>query len=246
MTPGAAPASYLLTSPAHTHFRSAMAKIGILGPGRIGSTLGKLWALAGHDVMLGFSRHPQRLLETAVWANGRSGSPAEVAAFGDVLLLSPPWWVLPELRGVGEAFRGKIVIDATNPYSQGWGPRDPSLGPNEAAVSRLAGWWPAARLVKAFNTVPAATLAARLPPPDAENFQPAQVPAPAVLTFGDDAAALASAARLVEDAGFYPVAMGALAEAVWGELGGPLYGRHIDADLARQWLAQHGAHPAPH
>ena len=55
--------------------------IGIIGSGNVGSTLGELWAKAGHQVMFSFSRHPERLqtLAKRIGFNATSGTPAEAA-----------------------------------------------------------------------------------------------------------------------------------------------------------------------
>jgi hypothetical protein len=66
-------------------------KIGIIGTGRIGGTLAKLWVAAGHEVLIS-SRHPDQLkpLAKALGPRARVGTPKEAAAFGDVVLVSVP------------------------------------------------------------------------------------------------------------------------------------------------------------
>jgi len=63
--------------------------IGIVGSGKIGGVVGKLWARAGHHVRFS-SRHPERLDALAAEAgpNASRGTIAEALAFGDVILLS--------------------------------------------------------------------------------------------------------------------------------------------------------------
>jgi len=69
-------------------------KIGILGSGNIGGTLGKKWAQAGHDVVFGVrevnSAKVGALLEAA-GGNASADSVANAAAFGDVILIAIPW-----------------------------------------------------------------------------------------------------------------------------------------------------------
>ena len=71
-------------------------RIGIVGAGRIGGNAGRLFARAGHDVMFSFSRQPQKLQALADETGGRAGTPAEAAAFGDLVMLSAPWTLVDE------------------------------------------------------------------------------------------------------------------------------------------------------
>ena len=57
-------------------------RIGVIGAGRIGGNAARLWAAAGHDLMLSYSRDPAKLERAAADIGGRAGTPAEAAAFG--------------------------------------------------------------------------------------------------------------------------------------------------------------------
>ncbi|MBA4361285.1 MAG: DNA-binding protein, partial [Pseudomonas sp.] len=67
-------------------------KIGVIGAGKVGGTLGTLWVKAGHSVMFS-SRHPESLADLVKEAgpNARAGSVTEAAAWGDVIVLSVPY-----------------------------------------------------------------------------------------------------------------------------------------------------------
>ena len=73
-------------------------RIGIVGAGMIGSTLAKLWADAGHEVRVA-SRHPEELtsLVERLGTRGSAGTPADAAAFGEVVMLTIPLKAVPEL-----------------------------------------------------------------------------------------------------------------------------------------------------
>jgi hypothetical protein len=91
-------------------------RIGIIGAGWLGSTVGKAWVRAGHEVMLS-SRHPQALTDMAKQLGPRAsvGTPAQAAEFGAVLLFAVPYEALPALgRDLHASLRGKIVLDACN------------------------------------------------------------------------------------------------------------------------------------
>ena len=93
-------------------------KISIIGAGNIGSTLGKKWAAAGHEVVFGL-REPQaarvqRLLEE-IDGSVSAGTVAEAGAGVAVILLAVPGDAVPAVVDqLGADLRGRIVIDATN------------------------------------------------------------------------------------------------------------------------------------
>jgi 8-hydroxy-5-deazaflavin:NADPH oxidoreductase len=92
--------------------------IGIIGAGKMGSALGKLWAKQGHDVMFSFTRDAAALTATAAAAGerGHSGTPAEAAQFGDVTLLAVPWAAVKEaVKDAAPLLAGKILISCNNP-----------------------------------------------------------------------------------------------------------------------------------
>lgn len=133
--------------------------VGIIGSGVVGKALGKGFASRGHAVRLG-TREPERD-DLQAWAAeagaGAAGATnAEAAAFGDLLVLATSWAGTENaLRLAGpENFRGKVVIDATNPldFSQGAPPRL-ALGHTDSGGEQVQRWLPGARVVKAFNIV---------------------------------------------------------------------------------------------
>jgi 8-hydroxy-5-deazaflavin:NADPH oxidoreductase len=133
-------------------------KIGVLGSGDVATTLASGFLKHGHEVMLG-SRTPAKLTD---WQKenprGKTGSFAEAAAFGEVVVLSVKGKAAAEaLRLAGaENLKGKPVIDTCNPIEDA-PPVDGVLqfftGPNESLMEQLQREFPEARLVKAFNSV---------------------------------------------------------------------------------------------
>src|ERR1700704_5952618 len=100
--------SFLLALAAASVVRPALAqkpmKIGIIGSGRIGSTIGGLWVKAGHEVM--FSDRDPEQVKRAIEGLGpraRSGSVPEAAAFGDAILIAVPYAALPAIQQQGGA-----------------------------------------------------------------------------------------------------------------------------------------------
>ena len=71
-------------------------KIGVIGSGNIGGTLGRHWAKAGHEVMFS-SRKPEELKLMAAEVGAQTGTVQESATFGDVTLLAIPLGKIPDL-----------------------------------------------------------------------------------------------------------------------------------------------------
>src|SRR5437899_2986465 len=95
-------------------------RIGIVGGGRIGSTLAKLWVDAGHEVRIA-SRHLEELgpFVERLGTRASAGTPAEAAKFGDVVLLTVPLAAMPDLaRDLAPSLAGKVVLDTGNAYEE--------------------------------------------------------------------------------------------------------------------------------
>jgi len=212
-----------------THAQSKQLKIGVIGSGRIGSTLGGLWAKAGHQVMFS-DRDAEQAKRVAqdLGAGARSGSVEDAVAFGDAVLIAVPYGALPAVATqVGAQLKGKIVIDPNNPVPS----RDGELGAQAkekgAAVSTAA-IFPGARLVRTFNSWGYTTLA-----------REANRPAPrmAMPVAADDPQALNAGVQLVRDAGFDPVPAGTLAQSKAFDLGSSVSGKVLTAEELRQALS---------
>ena len=189
-------------------------KIGIVGSGRVGGTLGTVWANGGHAVMFSsLDLEHDKKLAAGIGPNASAGSPREAARFGDVLLISVPYHALPAVgKDLGELLKGKVVIDTCNPFTE----RDGEVGAwaqKKGAGLASAELLPGARIVRAFNAVGYARMA------EAAKREPrAGMP-----IAGDDAKAIAIVSGLVRDIGYEPVLVGSLA-----------FGRHL---VPRQPLA---------
>jgi len=205
-------------------------RIGIIGAGRIGGTIGGLWVKAGHPVMLS-SRHPEELKDLigGIGPLAKAGTVAEAIAFGDALFIAVPYGALPQIgKDYGGALKGKIILDACNAVAA----RDGSTVADEVEREGIGvvsqKYLSGARLVRAFNTMSYAIFAreANRPPPRL-----------AIPIAGDDPEAVKVAAALVTDAGFDPVVVGKLADARKFQRGGPGYGQSVSAAELRQKLS---------
>lgn len=203
-------------------------KIGIIGSGKIGGTLGKLWVKAGHEVLFS-SRHPDELqgLVKRLGSRARAGTPREAVTFGEVILISVPYGALPQIgRDLAADLSGKVVLETGNPIPRRDGEMAEEARANGTGVAS-AKFLPGSRLVRAFNTVEYDQLRSEA------HRAGERVGIPLA---GDDKAALEIASRLVEDAGFEPVVVGSLAHARDFDVGTPVYKKALTARELRQSL----------
>ena len=134
----------------------------------------------------------------------RAGGSAQVGTCGeaidasDVILLAIPW---DQTRSVLEQSRdldGKIVMDCINPLLPDLSGLE--LGFSNSAAEQIAVWFPQTRVVKAFNTLSAATM-------DDPQYGDHQA---CMFYCGDDAAAKEAVRQLAEELGFAAVDCGPL------------------------------------
>src|ERR1700692_3023848 len=208
---------------------SSKMKIGIIGAGHIGSTIGGLWTKADHPVLFS-SRHPDELkdLVARLGPLAQAGAVDQAIGFGDVVFMAVPYGALPQIgKDYGKSLAGKIVLDADNAVAS----RDGAIA-DEAERDGIGvtsqKYLPGSRLVRAFNTL-SYTIFAR------EANRPA--PRLAVPIAGDDPEAVQVAAGLVRDAGFDPVEIGKLADARRFQHGAPGYGQNLSAAELKQKLS---------
>ena len=203
-------------------------RIGVIGSGRVGGTVGTLWVKAGHEVMFSsLDIEHDRKLAASIGPGARAGTPKEAAAFGEVLFFAVPYAALPGLgRDLAAEFKGKIVLDASNPIPG----RDGDMA--KEALAKGTGvasseFLPGARIVRAYNEVGYTRMR------DDAHRAGERLGIPLA---GDDAQAVKTASRLVRDAGHEPVVVGGLARAREFDYGTPVFGRPMTAAELRRAL----------
>ncbi len=181
-------------------------EIGIVGSGDVARSLGAGFVAVGHRVCLG-SRSPDsealRAWKQRVGPPGSTGSFAEAAEFGDLLVLATHGVHNAEaIDGAGRTrFDGKVLIDTTNPLQfDAAGTPTLAVSGTDSAGERVQRLVPAARVVKAFNIVGHAHM-----------FRPRFVGGPPDMFYcGNDPSAKAEVDDLLHAFGWNPIDIGGI------------------------------------
>ncbi|MBS6033424.1 MAG: NAD(P)-binding domain-containing protein [Pantoea sp.] len=189
-------------------------KIGIIGAGFVGRAIAKLAIQAGHQVMLSNSRDPRTLFSLKPMIGCETGTAAEAARFGQVVVIAVPLTALEQLPAA--ELQGKTVLDAVNYYPERDGEIEELLTGRISTSERLARLLPNSWITKAFNAIRMTDLETQgVPAGDAHRR--------AIPLAGDDREGKAIAMALYEAFGFDAVDAGALAEGWRFERATPAY-----------------------
>ena len=199
-------------------------RIGIIGSGQVGGTLGRVWAGAGHTVMFSsLDLEKDKALAASVGPNARAGTSREAAAFGDVVLVSVPYHALPAVgKDVGALLKGRVVIDTCNPFPG----RDGEVGVwarEKGAGLASAELLPGARIVRAFNAVGYMRMAEA-----SKGERRYGMP-----IASDDPKAVAIASGLIREIGYEPVLIGSLEKGRHLVPGTPLAGERSPDEIRK-------------
>jgi hypothetical protein len=183
----------------------------LIGSGNMGSALATQISKAGHTLVItGRDAAKARALAQAVGATPQDGAATNGA---DIVIVATGYAdAVAALRAAGD-LTGKVIVDITNPLTADY--MGLTIGHTTSAAEEIQRAFPAAKVVKAFNTVFAQVLAA------GPTLAGGTVP---VYFAGDDAAAKTSVEALIRSMGFAPVDAGGLKNARYLE---PLAGLNI-------------------
>jgi predicted dinucleotide-binding enzyme len=207
--------------------------LGLIGSGNIGSALARLAVAAGLDVVLSNSRGPETLtdLVAELGEQARAATPAEAAQAGDIVVATVPLKGYDQLPAA--ALAGKTVIDTMNYYPE----RDGSIAgldtlTSSALVQRqLAD----SHVVKAFNNIDFRRLYT--------SARPAGAPDRSALPIaGDDDAAKAQVAQLLDTLGYDAVDIGTLADSWRSQPDTPVYVQPYLAARPTEQMSQEEAY----
>jgi 8-hydroxy-5-deazaflavin:NADPH oxidoreductase len=198
-------------------------RLGIVGAGRVGTTIARAAIAAGYDVAISGSGTADRIaLIVEVLAPGaRALSTEEVVRQTDVIVLAVPMHRFRALPR--DLFAGKILIDAMNYWEDIDGvDQELTTAPGGTSVVVQA-WFPSARVVKSFNHITYYKFDAGRRPHGA----PGRI---AIAAAGDDQAAVAAVMQLIDRVGFDGVDAGPLEAGLALEPDGPVFGVSYSAD----------------
>ncbi len=206
-------------------------KVGIIGSGSIGGTLGRHLAKAGYEVFFS-SRHPDQLdsLVKEAGENANRGTVSEAASFGEFIVLAVPFKAIKDVAEKTEALEGKTIIDTTNPFPTRDGIMVRELSESSKTASEyVAGYFPYAHLVKAFNTIYYKHL-------QEQAFR--EGGHRAIPYAGDHDPSLTVVDKLIQNIGFGAVYIGKLSESRIMEPGQPLFTNDLTVEELEQVLEE--------
>ena len=204
--------------------------IGILGAGKVGTVLGRLFLAAGYPVIISGSGAASKiaLIVDVLVPGAAVATSEEVARDADVVILALPlgkYLSIPR-----DALRGKLVLDAMNYWWEIDGHRADLSDPRVSTSELVQAYLSDSRVVKAFNHMGYHDLDEGPRPPDAPGRK-------ALGLAGDDDADLAIAAALVDAVGFDPLVVGTLRDSIVLEPGSALFGANFEAEAVRDALS---------
>jgi predicted dinucleotide-binding enzyme len=174
-------------------------KVGILGTGDVGRTLGKAFVTLGHDVKMG--ARDAANAKAAAWVKetgpkASQGTFADAAGFGDLVVLCTHGAANDAvIKSIpAERLKGKVLIDTTNPLDEGRPPRL-FVGHTDSGGEQVQRAAPDARVVKCWNIVGNTSM-----------FRPEfKGGAPDMLICGNDAEAKKTVTQILRDFGWSEV-----------------------------------------
>lgn len=189
-------------------------KIGIIGTGNIGGNLARLFVKAGHEVILSWSRSPEKLINLSIELgnhhHAKAASVSEAVQEVDFTILSIRFAIMDEVKKQMGPLSGKIIVDTNNPY-------DIKLPAGVSAASEVQKRLPGIRLVKAFNSLHYTLLISN-------SFNNPLTINP---ISGDDEEAKEVVKKVITEIGFEPFDLGGLNNVLLQEPGGPFYNKAL-------------------
>jgi predicted dinucleotide-binding enzyme len=197
--------------------------LGIVGAGKLGTTVARAGIAAGYDVFISGSGTGERiaLIADVLAPGARAVSTDEVVRQAGVIVLAVPTHRFRELPR--DLFAGKILIDAMN-YWESIDGVDEELAAASGGTSLVVqGRFPSARVVKSLNQLGYHEFEERR----RSRGAPDRV---AIAAAGDDRVAVRAAMRLIDRLGFVAVDAGPLAAGLALEPDGSVFGVAYSAD----------------
>lgn len=212
-------------------------KVTVIGAGAIGGNLARRLSGAGHNVLIADARGPEAVASDVLDAGVRTVEMDAAAQGRDVIVLSIPFSVQPDLADlVATASAETIIVDTSNYYPFMMGPvEDVDNGQVESLWSQENLGRP---VVKAWNAALAGTQQTKGLPAGS----PGRIAIPVA---ADSAEARATVMKLVDDTGFDPFDAGVIADSWRQQPGTPAYCTELGLEDLGKALAAADKDKAP-
>lgn len=201
--------------------------IGILGAGKLGIVLGQLASKAGYPVHIAGSGDPEKIaLTIEVLVPGATAATSEAAAKqADIIILALP---LGRYRSIPkDALKGKLVIDAMNYWWEVDGPREDFIPKGQSSSEAVQEYLTESRVIKALNHMGYHNL-------HDEPTQPGTPGRKAIAIAGDSKSDVKKVEQLINNLGFDPLYIGALAEGRRLEAGTKAFGANATSTALKK------------
>ena len=191
--------------------------IGILGAGKLGTTLAKLSTKAGYQTLIASSKPAAKIQLTisVLVPKATALSAQEVTRQADIVILTLPLSKYKTIEKTGLA--GKVVLDAMNYWWEVDGTDNIYTTKDHSSSELVQQYLSKSTVVKALNHMGYHDLE-----DEAGNGKDGQ--RKAITLAGDDFKAVAAAAKIVTDLGFDPLILDSLAQGRILEPGTSLFG----------------------
>lgn len=209
-------------------------KIGIIGAGKLGTTLGRLLLQAGYEVLISGSGDPAKIeLTVSVLLPGAvATTTSQAAQQGAIVILALPLSKYQELNK--QDFAGKIVIDATNYWEPTDGPAEDFLTSGLTSSEQIQRYLAISEVVKALNHIGYHDLL--------DEARPAKDPLrKAIAIATDHSGTIQPVSSLISAIGFDPLPIGPLANGSLLQPGSPLFGADLTKTELKKLLKQQAA-----
>lgn len=178
-------------------------KIAMIGAGKMANILSQYFAKAGHKIFIGAREADKAIALANKIGNGvQGGSIDDAVQHGSIVFIAVPYLQIRDTIKLTGSLEGKTVVDIANPLKPDFSGL--LISGDTSAAEELAKLLPAAKVVKAFNSL-FATVLERGPEFGTNRAQ--------IFYAGDDQSAKQDVAELIEATGFEPFDVGMLSSA---------------------------------
>lgn len=201
--------------------------IGIIGAGKLGTTLGKLFTESCYPVLISWSQSADKIQLTIdiLVPGAESLTTEEVSQRADMVVLALPLSKYQQIDS--QLLENKILIDAMNYWWEVDGVEEVYSDAEQSSSERVQEYFEKSTVIKAFNHMGYHNLGDDARPNTDEDKK-------AILIAGDQMDAVNKVETIVDNVGFKPLYIGELRNGVILESGSPLFGASLGLEEAKE------------